>query len=155
MASFCVETCKNFCLYVGKENINVFDKNLKNKILFLAGKSFQNKISSKNKSLENFFNNILPQRILEKKLLGFMENSYEEKLYYTIKNKVIKFEKNRVVFQRKNKILSFKTKFKGKTKTINFFDGGPKIIVGGQSYCGVSSVSLEIFERFDSFDVYS
>ena len=84
-----------------------------------------------------------------------MENNLkEEKTYYEIKNKVIRFEKNRVVFVGQKSVKSFQTKFNGKTKTINFFGGKPKIVVDGQTFWGVKSVGLRLFERFNCFDVY-
>lgn len=155
VAEFYVSSDKDFCFYVGKENINIFDKNLKSKILFLKEKSFQNKIFAKNKILEKFFNCTLPKKIQEKKLSGFLDYDLkEEKLYFKVKNKIIRFEKNTVFFQNCKGVQSYQTTFCGKKKIINFFYGKPKVVVGGQSFFGVKSVSLKIFEMFDKFDVY-
>lgn len=155
VASFCVCASHDFCLYVGQENINIFDKNLKAKILFLKEKSFQNKISAKNKSLEKFFNYTLPKKIQEKKLAGFLDdNLKEEELYYSVKNKIIRFEKNSVSFQKCLGVNSYQTTFLGKKKIINFFYGEKKLVVDGQSFYGVKSVDLKMFKKFNQFDVY-
>lgn len=155
VVSFCVRASQDFSLYVGKENINIFDKNLKAKILFLKEKSFQNKISAKNKSLEKFFNYILPKKIQEKKLEGFLSHDLkEEKLYFKVKNKIIRFEKNGVSFQKSLAVKSYQTTFCGKNKIINFFDGEKKLVVDGQSFYGVKSVDFKMFKKFNRFDVY-
>ena len=155
VASFRVCAKGNFTLYIGKQNINIFDKNLKDKILFLQNKTFQNKISAKNKALEKFFNECLPQKILEEKRAKFLaENLKEENLYFSIKNKILCVKKGKVFFKKQSGVQSFKTSFLGKTKTINFFEGEKKLVVDGQSFYGVKSVDIKLFKKFNQFDVY-
>ena len=155
VASFRVCAKGNFTLYIGKQNINIFDKNLKDKILFLQNKTFQNKISAKNKALEKFFNERLPQKILEEKQTKFLaENLKEENLYFSIKNKILCVKKGKVFFKKQSGVQSFKTSFFGKTKTINFFEGEKKLVVDGQSFYGAKSVDIKLFKKFNQFDVY-
>ncbi|MBO5310262.1 MAG: hypothetical protein J6A98_03595 [Clostridia bacterium] len=159
----------NFALYVGKEKINVWDKDLKTKIFALANNQFMHKINSKNKKLEFFFNNFLPREVLKGKIFGKFCKVDISKIfggaqkilpanlaYLKIKNALVKKEKNCVIFGGENlQNLSFEMLFRGKIKTINFCAGAPKIVVGGVEYRGCKTLANDAFEKIDVVDVFS
>ena len=160
---------ENFAVYVGKEKINVWDNDLKAKIFALANNQFLHKINSKNKKLEFFFNKFLPHEVLKgqifgkfckvdiSKIFGGAQKILPANLAYSkIKNAFVKRKKNCVIFGGKNlPNLSYEMLFHGKTKTINFCAGVPKIVVGGVEYFGCKTLSNDAFERIDEVDVFS
>lgn len=147
-------TGKDFCVYIGTEKINVFANNLNDNILNLVTQSFSSKVFFENKKMSWLFNQILPQKILNEQVLGYATKAELE--YKKLKNLVV-FRQNGLVVLNKGKFKKGYAKmwFLGKEKTLNFFAGEKKIVVGGIEYKNCNSLSYEIYKKFNEFDIYS
>jgi hypothetical protein len=79
-----------------------------------------------------------------------------EVMYKKLKNLVV-FRQNGFVVLNKGKFKKGYAKiwFLGKEKTLNFFAGEKKIVVGGIEYKNCNSLSCEVYKKFDEFDIYS
>ena len=140
-------------VYIGREKINVLDFGLEQKILDLVAKNFEHKVFLNNQKLEQFFNVYLPKKILASKILE--NNNINEIAYQKIKKMFVFRNNNIVVFNMaKNNNVVYQTVFRGKTKTIHFFNGNKKVVVGGVEYKNTNSVTSEVFEKFDEFIVF-
>ena len=82
-------------------------------------------------------------------------NNISEIAYQKIKKMFLFRNNNIVVFNMaKNNNVVYQTVFRGKTKTIHFFNGNKKVVVGGVEYKNTNSVTADVFEKFDEFIVF-
>lgn len=171
----------SFFVYIGQENIDLANINIKEKIFYLINNYFNVKINTNNKKINYYFNNYLPQKIILDKIndkfctRSMCQNlpnnlqNFDEVLslykckkidafeaYICIKNLLFSWQKNMLTFKSnltKNYLLEMF--INGMKKSFNISQSTTqKIVVGGVEYINCKSISKNLLEKENQFDVF-
>lgn len=164
-------------IYFGKSLINVFAKNLTEKISKYIQEKMFCMVKCEDKNFENFFNLYLPSLSMFEKIIEEKSEDYCLKKYQNINEVINDFNNKKIsasfaYFSLRNMLFSFGEKsikfngkflfntklemwFRGRKKTINFkHDKNSNFIFyDGVAYENLLSISYDFFSKQDNFDI--